>query len=79
MVVIQGSDNTNGTKADLKRGQGGVPGALTLTPPSRGAQSGELFSWLRLPFFFRSLRQKATEIAEYARKTAPHCLDSVCP
>ena len=29
MVVIQASDNTNAIKADLKRGQGGVPGALT--------------------------------------------------
>ena len=29
MVMIQVSDNTNGTKADLKRGQGGVSGALT--------------------------------------------------
>ena len=29
MGVIQGNDNTNGIKADLKRGQGGVPGALT--------------------------------------------------
>ena len=34
MVVIQVSDNTNGIKADLKRGQGGVPGALTINQHS---------------------------------------------
>ena len=28
MGVIKVSDNTNGIKADLKRAQGGVPGAL---------------------------------------------------
>ena len=28
MVVMQVSDNINGMKADLQRGQGGVPGAL---------------------------------------------------
>ena len=40
MVVIQASVNTNGIKADLKRGPGGVPGALTPNPAKLELMNG---------------------------------------